>query len=85
MEIIEYENKYKDLNNKKQAEDEKFYGNSKVFLDLSEKMKAKNDTYDKLQKQADDYEDQLKRMEEFMKNNFSKDLVEQFQNKMKGN
>ena len=83
--IIEYENKYKDLNNKKQAEDEKFYGNSKVFLDLSEKMKAKNDTYDKLQKQADDYEDQLKRMEEFMKNNFSKDLVEQFQNKMKGN
>ena len=74
--IIEYENKYKDLNNKKQAEDEKFYGNSKVFLDLSEKMKAKNDTYDKLQKQADDYEDQLKRMEEFMKNNFSKDLVE---------
>ena len=83
--IIEYENKYKDLNNKKQAEDEKFYGNSKVFLDLSEKMKAKNDTYDKLQKQADDYEEQLKRMEEFMKNNFSKDLVEQFQNKMKGN
>ena len=83
--IIEYENKYKDLNNKKQAEDEKFYGNSKVFLDLSEKMKAKNDTYDKLQKQADDYENQLKRMEEFMKNNFSKDLVEQFQNKMKGN
>ena len=83
--IIEYENKYKDLNNKKQAEDEKFYGNSKVFLDLSEKMKAKNDTYDKLQKQADDYEDQLKRMEEFMKSNFSKDLVEQFQNKMKGN
>ena len=83
--IIEYENKYKDLNNKKQAEDEKFYGNSKVFLDLSEKMKAKNDTYDKLQKQADDYEDQLKRMEEFMKNNFSKDLVEQFQNNMKGN
>jgi aurora kinase len=83
--IIEYENKYKDLNNKKQAEDEKFYGNSKVCLDLIEKMKAKNDTYDKLQKQADDYEDQLKRMEELMKNNFSKDLVERFQNKMKGN
>ena len=83
--IIEYENKFKDLNSKKQAEDKKFKENSKLFEDLNEKMKTKNATYDKIEKQVNDFDKKFKGMEEFLKKNFSKNLVSQFQNKMKGN
>ena len=83
--IIEYENKFKDLDGKKQAEDKKFNETSKLFDDLSQKMKAKNEVYDKIEKEANVYENKYKEMDEFMKNNFSKDLISQFENKMKGN
>jgi len=83
--IIEYENKFKDLNSKKEAEDKKYMENSKLFEDLNEKMKAKNATYEKIEKQVNDFDEKFKGMEEFLKKNFSKDLVSQFQNKMKGN
>ena len=83
--IIEYENKFKDLNSKKEAEDKKYMENSKLFEDLNEKMKAKNATYEKIEKQVNDFNEKFKGMEEFLKKNFSKDLVSQFQNKMKGN
>ncbi len=48
--IIEYENKFKDLNSKKEAEDKKYMENSKLFEDLNEKMKTKNATYEKIEK-----------------------------------
>ena len=48
-------------------------------------MKAKNDVYEKIEKEANDYEKKFKEMEEFMKKNLSKDLIAQFENKMKGN
>lgn len=48
-------------------------------------MKAKNDTYEKIEKEAKNYEKKYQEMEEFMKKNFSKDLIAQFENKMKGN
>jgi len=83
--IIEYENKFKDLDNKKKTEDKKFEENQKIFEDLSQKMKAKNDVYEKIEKEANDYEKKFKEMEEFMKKNLSKDLIAQFENKMKGN
>ena len=83
--IIEYENKFKDLDNKKKTEDKKFEENQKIFEDLSRKMKAKNDVYEKIEKEANDYEKKFKEMEEFMKKNLSKDLIAQFENKMKGN
>ena len=83
--IIEYENKFKDLDKKKKEEDKKFEDNQKIFEDLSQKMKAKNDTYEKIEKEAKNYEKKYQEMEEFMKKNFSKDLIAQFENKMKGN
>ena len=83
--IIEYENKYKDLNSKKEAEDKKYKENYKIFQDLDEKMKTKNATYDKIEKQVNVFDEKFKKMEEFLKKNFSKDKVSQFQNKMKEN
>ena len=83
--IIEFENKFKDLNGKKEAEDKKYAENKKIFEDLSEKMKVKNDTYGKIEKEVNDYDKKYKAMEEFMKKNFSKDLIKQFQTKVKGN
>ena len=83
--IIEYENKFKDLDKKKQAEDKKFSENSKLFDDLTEKMKTKNQIFEKIEKEAKDHEKKYKDMEEFMKKHFSKDLIAQFENKMKGN
>ena len=83
--IIEYENKYKDLNSKKEAEDKKFNENSKIFNELNKKMEAKNDVYSKIEKQVLEDEAKFKKMEEFLKNNFSKDIVSQFYEKIKSN
>ena len=82
--IIEYENKYKDLNGKKEIENKKLNNNSKIFNELTEKMKTKNNTYDKIKKEVDEYDKKYKDMEDFMKKNLSKDLIAQFENKMKG-
>ena len=81
--IIEYENKYKDLNGKKEIENKKLNNNSKIFNELTEKMKTKNNTYDKIKKEVDEYDKKYKDMEDFMKKNLSKDLIAQFENKMK--
>ena len=83
--IIEYENKYKELNTKKEAEDKKYNENSKTFDELYKKMEAKNDVYNKAEKQVLEDEERFKKMEEFLKKNFSQDIVSQFQNRIKGN
>ena len=83
--IIEYENKYKELNTKKEAEDKKYNENSKTFEELYKKMEAKNDVYNKAEKQVLEDEERFKKMEEFLKKNFSQDIVSQFQNRIKGN
>ena len=81
--IIEYENKYKDFNSKKEAEDKKYNENSKIFNDLNQKMEEKNDVYNKIEKQVLEEEAKFNKMEEFLKNNFSEDIVSQFQDKKK--
>ena len=83
--IIEYENKFKEINSKKEAEDNKFNTNSKVFEDLSQKMKIKTETYEKIEKDVNNLDKKYNEMEEFLKKNFSKDVVAQFQNRNKGN
>ena len=83
--IIEYENKFKEINSKKEAEDNKFNTNSKVFEDLSQKMKIKTETYEKIEKDVNNLDKKYNEMEEFLKKNFSKDVVNQFQNRNKGN
>ena len=83
--MIEYENKYKELKSKKDAEDKKLNETNKISNDLSEKMKTKNETYNKIEKEVNDYEKKYKDMEEFMKKNLSKDLIAQFESKMNGN
>ena len=83
--IIEYENKYKDLNGKKQIEEKKFEEFSKEYEGLSQKMKQKNDEYLKVEKETKNYEMKYKDMEEFLKKYFSKDLIQQFEKRMKGN
>ena len=83
--IIEYENKFKEINSKKEAEDNKFNTNSKVFEDLSQKMKIKTEAYEKIEKDVNNLDKKYNEMEEFLKKNFSKDVVNQFQNRNKGN
>ena len=83
--IIEYENKYKDLNGKKQIEEKKFEEFSKEYEGLSQKMKQKNDEYLKVEKETKNFEMKYKDMEEFLKKYFNKDLIQQFENRMKGN
>ena len=83
--IIEYENKFKEINSKKEAEDNKFNTNSKVFEDLSQKMKIKTEAYEKIEKDVNNLDKKYNEMEEFLKKNFSKDAVAQFQNRNKGN
>jgi len=74
--IIEYENKFKDLNTKKEVEDKKYKDIKENIDDLNKKMEVKRETYEKYKKNYVENEEKLKKMEEFMKKNFKKDLIE---------
>ena len=74
--IIEYENKYKDLYDKKQVEDKKFNEIKKGIEDSSKKLEVKNIEYEKKKKEKDENEKKFKDMEEFMKKNFKKELID---------
>ena len=76
--IIEYENKFKDLNGKKEAGDKKFKEIKDNLEKLNKKIEEKNEIYEKLKNKHDENEKKLKGMEEFMKKHFKKELIEQF-------
>ena len=76
--IIEYENKFKDLNGKKEAGDKKFKEIKDNLEQLNKEMDEKNEIYEKLKNKHDENEKKLKGMEEFMKKHFKKELIEQF-------
>ena len=76
--LIELENKFKDLNGKKEAEDKKFNEIKDNIAQLNKKMGEKNETYEKLKNKHDENEKKFKGMEEFMKKHFKKELIEQF-------
>ena len=78
--IIELENKFKDINGKKQIEEKKCEEFNKEYEGLSKKMKEKNDKYEKIEKEAKIFDKKYKEMEEFLKKNFSKEIFSQFQN-----
>ena len=74
--IIDYENKFKDLNAKKELEDKKFKEIKVSIDDICKKMEEKNQKYEKIEKKHEEHDKKFKAMEEFMKANFSKDLIE---------
>ena len=74
--IIDYENKFKDLNAKKELEDKKFKEIKVSIDDICKKMEEKNQKYEKIEKKHEEHDKKFKAMEEFMKANFNKDLIE---------
>ena len=74
--IIEYENKFKDLNGKKEVEDKKLKEMKDCIDELNKKMEEKNKKYERIEKVAKEKEQKFKLMEEFMKANFNKELIE---------
>ena len=74
--IIEYENKFKDLNGKKEVEDKKLKEMKDCIDELNKKMEEKNKKYERIEKAAKEKEQKFKLMEEFMKANFNKELIE---------
>ena len=73
--LIEYENKFKDLNGKKEVEDKKFQEMKTIIDDLNKKMDEKNKKYEKLAKENSENEEKFKGMEKFMNTYFKKDLI----------
>ena len=74
--IIEYENKFKDLYGKKENEDKNYKLLKDNIDDLNNKIKAKTEIYEKMEKEKEEKEKKFKDMEEFMKANFKPELIE---------
>ena len=76
--IIDYENKFKDLNSKKEIEEKKIKEIADSIDNIRKKIEEKNKNYEKIEKQKNEHEKKFKAMEEFMKANFKKDLIESY-------
>ena len=74
--IIDYENKFKDLNSKKELEEKKFKEIKAGIDDISKKIEEENQKYEKIEKQQEQHDKRFKAMEDFMKANFNKELIE---------